>query len=134
MNSAEYIHVLEDNFLPSVRAIYSAEDMPFTRLVQDNSGVHNSRETQTWFRNHPEIQLIDWPACSPDLNLIENVWAQIVQRWEPRRERTVAAIVGHAREIWEELRFPPDFLTNLIDSIPSRLNQVINRSGYWTDY
>ncbi|EFN83312.1 Transposable element Tc3 transposase, partial [Harpegnathos saltator] len=88
MNSAEYIRVLEDSFLPSVRAIYPAEEVPVIRLVQDNSGVHNSHETQTWFRYHPEIQLIPWPARSPDLNLIENVWAQMVQRWEPRRERT----------------------------------------------
>ncbi|EFN63808.1 hypothetical protein EAG_12176, partial [Camponotus floridanus] len=46
----------------------------------DNSAVHTSLETQTWFRNHPEIQLVNWPARSPDLNLIENVWAQMVQR------------------------------------------------------
>ena len=122
MNSAEYIRILEDVFLPSVRAIYPVEDMPVIRLVQDNSGVHTSRETQQWFRNHPEIQLINWPARSPDLNLIENVWAQMVRRWEPRRERTVAALVNHAREIWEELRLRPDYLANLIDSIPNRLN------------
>ena len=134
MNSAEYIRILEDVFLPSVRAIYPVEDMPVIRLVQDNSGVHTSRETQQWFRNHPEIQLINWPARSPDLNLIENVWAQMVRRWEPRRERTVAALVNHAREIWDELRLRPDYLANLIDSIPNRLNQVIDRSGYWTDY
>jgi len=134
MNSAEYIRILEDVLLSSVRAIYSAEDMPVIRLVQDNSAVHTSHETQAWFRIHPEIQLIDWPARSPDLNLIENVWAQVVRRWEPRRERTVAALVNHAREIWEELRFQPDFLANLIDSIPRRLNQVIERAGYWTDY
>lgn len=134
MNSAEYIRILEDVFLPSIRAIYSVEDMPVIRFVQDNSGVHNSHETQAWFRNHPEIELIKWPARSPDLNLIENVWAQMVRRWEPRRERSTAALVRHAREIWEELRLQPDFLANLIDSIPNRINQVIDRSGYWTDY
>lgn len=133
MNSAEYIRILED-VLPSVRAIYPTENMLVIRLVQDNSAVHTSRETQTWFRNHPEIQLVNWPARSPDLNLIENVWAQIVQQWEPRRERTIATLVNHAKEIWEKLRFGPDFLANLIDSISNRLNQVIDRSGYWTDY
>ncbi|XP_036143378.1 uncharacterized protein LOC118645778 [Monomorium pharaonis] len=46
MTSADYIRILEDVFLPSVRAIYSVEDMPVIRLVQDNSGVHTSRETQ----------------------------------------------------------------------------------------
>ncbi|KMQ84456.1 transposable element tc3 transposase [Lasius niger] len=125
MNSAEYIRILEDVFLPSVRAIYPVEDMPVIRLVQDNSGVHTSCETQAWFRNHPEIQLINWPARSPHLNLIENVLAQMVRRWESRRKGTVAALVNHAREIWEKLR--PDYLPNLIDSIPNRLNQVIDR-------
>lgn len=134
MNSTDYTRILEDVLLPSVRAVYPAEDVPVIRLVQDNSGVHTSHETQTWFRNHPEIQVINWPARSPDLNLIENVWALMVNRWEPRRERTVAALVNHATEVWEELRLRPDFLANLIDSIPNRLNQVIDRSGYWTDY
>jgi len=99
MNSVKYIRILEDVFLPSVRAIYSAEEMPVIRLVQDNSAVHTSHETQAWFRNHPEIQLVHWPARSPDLNLIENVWAQMVRQWEPRRERTTAALVNHERSL-----------------------------------
>lgn len=134
MNSTEYIRIMEEVLLPSVRAVYPVEDVPIIRLVQDNSGVHTSHETRTWFQNHPEIHVINWPARSPDLNLIENVWAQMVQRWEPRRERTVAPLVDNAKEVWVELRSQPDFLVNLIDSIPNRLNQVIDRAGYWTDY
>jgi len=134
MNSEEYIHILEEVLLPSVRAIYSEEDMPIIRLVQDNSPVHTSHETRTWFQNHPEIRLIDWPARSPDLNVIENVWAQMVLQWVPQRDRTTAALVDHARQVWEGLRARPDFLANLMSSIPNRLNQVIERDGYWTDY
>lgn len=103
MNSAEYIRTRR-YFLPSVCAIYPAEDVPVIRSMQDNSVVHTSYETLQWFQDHPEIELIRWPVRSPDLNIVENVWAQMIRRWKPTREKTVAAI-DHAKEVWKELRF-----------------------------
>lgn len=134
MNAEEYIDILENVLLPSVRNIYTAADVPTIRLVQDNSAVHTAHIVTEWFAQHPEIYVLNWPAKSPDLNLIENVWAQIVNTWVPGYERTRKALVEHAKNAWEELRCKDDFFANLTNSIPRRLHQVIERNGYWTDY
>ena len=133
MNAEEYIDILENVMLPSVRSIFPAEDGPRFRLVQDNSAVHTAHIVRRWFAQHPEIVVLDWPK-SPDLNLIENVWAKIVNTWEPGHERTREALFEHARNAWEALRAEPEFFTNLRQSIDRRLHQVIDRDGYWMDY
>jgi hypothetical protein len=39
-------------------------------------GIDN---TKAFFRDQ-EMEVMDWPALSPDLNPIENVWGYLVQR------------------------------------------------------
>ena len=40
---------------------------------QDNYPIHVSKQTKNFFKNI-NIDLLDWPPYSPDLNIIENVW------------------------------------------------------------
>lgn len=134
MDALEYIDILENVLLPSVRKIYSKDDMPTFRLVQDNSAVHTAHVVQEWFAQHPEIEVLDWPAKSPDLNLIENVWAAITNSWEAGHERNKAQLIVHAKTAWENLRQRPQLFANLRASIEKRLDQVIARNGWWTDY
>ena len=58
MNSAEYIPILENVLVPSVREIYSVETMPVIRLVQDNSSVHTSAAVRAWFERHSKIEVL----------------------------------------------------------------------------
>ena len=45
-------------------------------IVQDNCQVHKARIIQNYFEEN-RIKCITWPAKSPDLNVIENVWKMI---------------------------------------------------------
>ncbi|GBM31255.1 Transposable element Tc3 transposase [Araneus ventricosus] len=55
--------------------------LPFAELLgglcwefqQDNASIHTANNTKVWF-NSQKIKYVDWPACSPDLNPIENLW------------------------------------------------------------
>ncbi|GFX98041.1 transposable element Tcb1 transposase [Trichonephila clavipes] len=46
---------------------------------QDNARPHVARIVQRFFVNH-QIELLPWPARSPDLSPIENMWSMVAQR------------------------------------------------------
>lgn len=72
-------------------------------------------------RQPPEIEVLDWPAKSSNLNLIENIWREIVKSWIPGHERTRVALITHAKNVWEDLRRKSQLFQRLNDSFDTRL-------------
>ncbi|GFV18054.1 transposable element Tcb1 transposase [Trichonephila clavipes] len=73
LNSQHYIsEVLEPVVLPNLQNLATAI------FQQDNARAHVARIVQRFFVNH-QIELLPWPARSPDLSPIENMWSMVVQ-------------------------------------------------------
>lgn len=81
----------------------------------------------------------DWPSLSPDLSLIESVWAEVVARMR-RAKRSYAnhnEFESHVHEIWAEISADKDYLHNLYYGNPKknnvgflgRLEQCVERKG-----
>ena len=87
-----------------------------------------------WFEEQRDIELLEWPSKSPDLNPIENVWGNIVNMWEAGRERNSEQLFQHTRSEWERCRRIPNVIYNTIASMPQRLQDVIDNGGGWTSY
>lgn len=47
---------------------------------QDNAPIHVSRETEAWLQEKIKINVLSWPACSPDQHPIEQLCGIIVRR------------------------------------------------------
>ncbi|GFS98597.1 transposable element Tcb1 transposase [Trichonephila clavipes] len=73
LNSQRYIsEVLEPVVLPYLQGLTTAI------FQQDNARPHVPRIVQRLFVNH-QIELLPWPARSPDLSPIENLWSMVAQ-------------------------------------------------------
>ncbi len=74
----------------------------------------------------------DWPACSPDLSPIENVWRILKRKMRQRRPRTVAHLKTCLQEEWDKIT--PETLHHLVSSVPKRLLSVVKRNGNITKW
>uniref|UniRef100_A0AAR2KV54 Tc1-like transposase DDE domain-containing protein n=1 Tax=Pygocentrus nattereri TaxID=42514 RepID=A0AAR2KV54_PYGNA len=70
INAERYIQVLEQHMLPSKQRLFQGRPCLFQ---QDNAKPHSACVTTAWLRSK-RVRVLDWPACSPDLSPIENVW------------------------------------------------------------
>ncbi|MBW0546462.1 hypothetical protein O181_086177 [Austropuccinia psidii MF-1] len=56
-------------------------------LMEDNTPIHMAQASTHW-RNQHDIIKLDWPAHSPHLNPIENIWktmkSQISKLYQPQ--------------------------------------------------
>ena len=48
---------------------------------QDLAPAHSAKATSTWFKDHG-IPVLNWPANSPDLKTIENLWGIVKRKME----------------------------------------------------
>ena len=129
MNSEGYIGVLRDVLLPSMSGISNAPAI----FQQDNASIHKSKKTTAWLAAQ-NFEILPWPALSPDLNPIEDLWGILsMQVYAGHRQFSTVAELGNAiLEEWANLDL--SLLRTLIDSMPTRITQVITRDGNSTDY
>ena len=117
----------------------SMEELGDVLIMEDGAGYHEGAATKRreqykadgiWQGWGPHT----WPANSPDLNPIENLWHILrsnIQKRVPRpmkKEDLVAAV----QEEWAKLDMAK--VNSLIESMPRRLQAVIDAKGGSTKY
>lgn len=129
LNSQGYRKVLEDHLLPKAPQI-AGQDWIFQ---QDNASIHTSKAMMTWFRADG-INIMSWPARSPDLNPIENLWGILARRVyvNGRQFATVGELKTAIKEEWSKIG--EDILHTLINSMSNRVFNVILKNGGQIDY
>jgi hypothetical protein len=75
MNAAKYVEILKEDPLPEFKNCETVIPGPW-RMMQDNAPCHTAKVVKAFLASH-EIEMIEWPPFSPDLNPIENIWQWI---------------------------------------------------------
>jgi transposase len=131
MDGAMFKKILKKTILPAATEIFG--DSEWT-LAMDNDPKHRSALVSD-FLEEEDVQVIpkqDWPAPSPDLNPMENVWSMLLDRVNKKPPGTVAGLKKRLRTEWEYL--PQSKIAAAVKSMPDRLKAVIIAKGAHTTY
>ncbi len=123
VNTAVYQEVLEHFMLPAADQLYGDADFIFQ---QDLAPAHSAKATSTWFKDHG-IPVLNWPANSPDLNPIENLWCIVKRKMRYARPNNAEELKATIRATWALIT--PEQCHRLIDSMPRRIAAVIQAKG-----
>ena len=136
ITAAEYRVLLQQTLLPDAHAVFTRHGVTFWVFMQDNDPTHKGASSiiKQWARGQsstPEL-LANWPAHSPDLNPIENVWAwaqaQVDKQGCNSFEEFTQAVIHTLKSV------PKAMCERLVSSMPKRLQAVIKAEGGRTKY
>ena len=149
IGSDEYIEILSDRLLAFKDDILGAidDDIIIVRhpddliFMQDNAPCHKIADVMG-FLAEEDIQVMDWPPNSLDLNPIENLWHMLKVKFHQHFTElhcTLSKSQGSLEKygkvlqgVWSELN--PTVVSNLIRSMPRRVQLVIEAKGGATRY
>ena len=130
INSAKYIDILDRNLWTVVVWYFEGKEYLF---MDDNAPVHRAHTVDN-YKDQNEVTSMEWPAQSPDLNIIENIWLYMKRELQKSVVNIGAAKNDLLREIesvWRNIEL--NHIRNY-QSIPDRLDNVVKMKGHLTKY
>ena len=124
LTSQKYVQILERHLLP----IMGPNDI----FQQDGAPAHTSHLFKSFMEENGVALLPEWPAQSPDLNIIENMWVELKKRVKDQNPRTVGDLWLAAEKAFYEI--PDNFIKNLFESIERRIECCVRRKGHPTRF
>ncbi|GFT48167.1 transposable element Tc3 transposase [Trichonephila clavipes] len=118
---------IDEVLLPHVRLFRGAVGDKFV-FMDDNATCHRTLAVQDCLDSEG-IQRLVWPARSPDLNPIENVWDALGRQvdgrnYPPTNKNT---LIRALTEEWDKL--PQQLLDNVVQSMVRRVECCITLHG-----
>ena len=83
-----------------------------------------------WFEEN-EIEVLEWPPQSPDLNPIEHLWVELKRRLNSYEEepKSMYELWERVQDTWNDIGAAT--CKKLVESMPSRITAVLEaKSGY----
>ncbi len=123
VNAAIYQEILEHSMLPSADKLYGDADFIFQQALAPAHTAKSTKGAKSWFNDHG-VTVLDWPANSPDLNPIENLWGIVKRKMRDTRPNNTDDLKAAIKEQCHRL----------IASIPCCIDAVIHAKEGPTKY
>jgi len=130
-DSKKYVETLKSELLPVAAELFGEQNTWV--FQQDNEPIHTSHLTRSWLLDNA-AKTLPWPARSPYLNIIENVWGYLAGKVYARNRsfENICQLKLPIKEAWASIA--TDYIFSLYRSIPRRPLAVIDRKGDATTY
>jgi hypothetical protein len=97
------------------------------QFQQDGARCHTAKTCLAYLASKNICVLTPWPARSPDLNPIEQLWAIIQKRVSERGPTEADELKRFVQEEWDNI--PELYINNLVNSFRDRCEVVLSRKG-----
>ena len=87
---------------------------------QNNAPAHKAVITRAWFATNG-VTTMEWPAYSPDLNPIENLWNILKEKVRRESFTKKEDLIRRVKEIWSN---DPDITTHCQHLSDSMVNRI----------
>lgn len=101
-------------------------------FMQDRSPIHTSKKTQKFLKSRRIEWMEDWPPKGPDMNPVENVWAEMERRLPDRLPKNKDELWDMVQGTFESLEV--EYFKSLVESMPDRMAVVASKFGGWSKY
>ena len=129
-----YFKMLKRRLLRNLAALSpkSKKGAHMERLIYQHDGASSRtvKDVMDYFKEK-DIEVLEWPPKSPDLNLIENIWAELKRRLKRSYERR-EDLVEDIYNCWNSISV--DFVQKIYMSMNDRILAVIAAEGGPTKY
>lgn len=128
LNATRYTQLLSENLFESAEDMGISNDFIFQ---QDNAPCHKAAHTKRFFTEN-QINVLEWPAQSPDLNPIENLWAYMKRKLRKKKFSSKKKLIKKIKKIWSKIKISK--LKKLVSSMPRRVRECFEAKGQNTRY
>jgi transposase len=133
LNAKGYQYILENSLKDHGANVTVGGDHGYI-FQQDNASIHTSISSRKYISELNNVELMQWPSRSPDLNPMENLWGILARRVynNGTQYSTLDQLESAVYDAWYSIE--NSILQNLINSMTNRMGRVLLNQGGNTGY